>query len=218
MMKMTRKMAAMVAAMMAVSSIGAVNAFAEEIRITDSSQSAEVALKVNPTYVENSGGVADPIAVWDITVSADNLVWNIQKTTNIETATLTWDRDNHKYIMNEPSSSTTYELVNNDSAVKNIRIINDSNFDIEATGQLSSSTPSCFTWTSGSELDASIATGNDRIDHVTVDIAHLDNAWNAANSYGLNNDSEATVGTLSYTFNIYGSVYTNTGSYAATNN
>ena len=150
MMKMTRKMAAMVAAMMAVSSIGAVNAFAE-------SQNNSVSLKANVTegtvHIENSDTEEVEQSdtnkmVWAITLDTDTLSWNIVKDTVNHTTTnykLVWNKETKKYDKqytgNPTTTNTTYEYrLNNDEPERMVGITNNSNFAVSRSINVSKET------------------------------------------------------------------------------
>lgn len=129
MMKMTRKMAAMVAAMMAVSSIGAVNAFAETTPVTSAGASASVDLMGNVTYTPNITD-NDIQPVWSIEVETSALVWDVTVTPS-GTNTITWNPQTQSY--NKVFNAGSATAVVNGEATKNISVTNKSNFNINTT-------------------------------------------------------------------------------------
>jgi len=136
-MKMTRKMAAMVAAMMAVTSIGAVNAFAEIIdRPADydlePNRSGNVSVELKANVTETPAYVPNPIqAVWNINVNTSSLLWNIT-VTDSGTYDIVWDPGTQSYSTTSPSEDKR-AVITDDSATKYIRVTNKSNFDISST-------------------------------------------------------------------------------------
>ncbi|MBQ1433489.1 MAG: hypothetical protein IIZ09_10370 [Ruminococcus sp.] len=141
MMKMTRKMAAMVAAMMAVTSIGAVNAFAEIIdRPADNdlepNRSGNVSVELKANVTETTDYVPNPIqAVWNINVDTSSLLWNIT-VTDSGTYDIVWNPETQSYVRGTPSGVKS-AVITDASATKYIRVTNKSNFDISSNTSIS---------------------------------------------------------------------------------
>ncbi|MBP3798680.1 MAG: hypothetical protein J6I46_13030 [Ruminococcus sp.] len=221
MMKMTRKMAAMVAAMMAVSSIGAISAFAETTvpapDLENNSQSTNVELKMK----SNDNGMssqANPIMrYWNVSISADELSWDIVRNVDGGTYDLQWNPVEHKYvksaIVTNPDKNT-YVLAQGTDAEKSVTIYNNSNFDLGISNHFDTTYSSVFTYSPGNI--STISTGGSREDTVTCNINNMDNyIWNQIfNSFG--NDIYAGVGRIEYTFTA-GNLYENEGTYEAIN-
>lgn len=205
-MKMTRKMAAMVAAMMAVSSIGAVNAFAE-------SQNNSVSLKANVTAgtVRNENSDTEEVdqsdtnkMVWAITLDTETLSWNIVKDTVNHTTTnykLVWNKETKKYDKqytgNPTTNDTTYEyrLNNEEVPERFVGITNNSNFAVSRSINVSKETgidasDSLFTT---NIIDSSIAVGGHVSDTISIDVNAI------PHNIDLTLD-EVTLGTATYTF------------------
>jgi hypothetical protein len=206
MMKMTRKMAAMVAAMMAVSSIGAVNAFAE-------SQNNSVSLKANVTegtvHIENRDTEEVEQSdtnkmVWAITLDTDTLSWNIVKDTVNHTTTnykLVWNKETKKYDKeytgNPTTTNTTYEyrLNNDDVPERFVEITNNSNFAVSRSINVSKeagidASDSLFMT---NIIDSSIAVGGNVSDTISINVGAISQNKDLALD-------EVTLGTATYTF------------------
>ena len=135
MMKMTRKMAAMVAAMMAVTSIGAISAFAETITgpassyPEDSDRSGNVSVELWADVTQTPAYVPNPIqAVWNINVDTSSLEWKIT-VTDSGTYDIVWDPVTQSYGTTSPLENKR-AVITEGSATKYIRVTNKSNFDI----------------------------------------------------------------------------------------
>lgn len=135
MMKMTRKMAAMVAAMMAVSSIGAISAFAETITgpassyPEDSDRSGNVSVELQ-AEVNNTNTIIDNYTpVWSIEVNTTALVWNVEVTTS-GTDNLIWDPSSQTYSRQPGQRGKAAQVIG--SSDRSISVTNKSNFDISS--------------------------------------------------------------------------------------
>ena len=136
-MKKTRKFAALLAGMMAVSAMGAMSANAnydsvnevnagstsvivakESANSSDSTKDASSNLYVkattkqgNDTY-DTTGDNSKYI--WNVTVTPQNLTWTVEKLST-NTKTLTWNSENGTYTVNTAPNSNNYSLVNESS-------------------------------------------------------------------------------------------------------
>ncbi|MBP1533790.1 MAG: hypothetical protein IK999_06650 [Ruminococcus sp.] len=219
MMKMTRKMAAMVAAMMAVTSIGAVNAFAET-NVTpvegDSQASSAVLLKVKSTDSPRDAQANAIQKQWNVTISAEELSWDIVRIVDGGTYNLIWNNTQHKYEkVSNNDGSNRYELADVMETDKYVTIRNDSNFPLEITGNLNDP-HGILEYEPDSQPTTIISTNSVRSDRVRLMIDNMDdNKW--AEVFNTNNTDEyKNMGNISYSF-VAMSVYQNEGEYAATN-
>ncbi len=120
-MKKTRKFAALLAALMCVSGMGAMNVSAADIN--SSSGTAEVGLKAYMT--DDTNLTYASTQTWKITVEGTELVWEITKTGNA-VQNLVWDGREYRPVELD-ASDVTYDII---TPNKMVVIKNNSNFAV----------------------------------------------------------------------------------------
>lgn len=195
--KTTKTLAAMLAAVMTVSALGSMSAFA----ITDvtsnhyteggETKSATVDLQAKVTDGDNTEtdgsfneeNVDTGKHIWNVTISADTLKWDLVKnTTTTYYQTLTWDATNHKYTAaratgdgSVQSTAAQYEVASPDTADKTVNVQNDSNFAItSATNIATEATAKGATFTAV-DPQGNIAIGANADTTITIDTSGMAN-------------------------------------------
>lgn len=195
--KMNRKITAMLAAVMTMSAMGAMNAFAIETNHYaegGTSQSAEVDLQAKvsagtttetPGSVDSSKDDTDK-HIWNVTISADTLQWNLVKNDTVTyTQTLTWDPVNHVYTYarnddwSNDSTESTYTVADTDTASKIVNVKNDSNFEITST-TVTASPSTGNSYSAGFDVqdpESSIAIGGNENTTITIDTSDMEDFY-----------------------------------------
>lgn len=146
--KTMKKFAAIIAAMMTVSALSSMSAFALETQHytdTQDPQTATVDLqaKVASTTTSTSVGEVDPNAddtgkhIWNVTISANILTWDLVKNDNTAyKQNVTWNPETHTYNITDgivDNVVSTYSVASGDTAAKVVNVENNSNFAITST-------------------------------------------------------------------------------------
>lgn len=94
--KMSRKIAAMIAAAMTATTIGAMNAFAADLTLTDGDGGTKTgSVDLNVRVIDGNALTYTSTKVWDIDISATELTWVVKH--NLGVRTLTWNSENGTY-------------------------------------------------------------------------------------------------------------------------
>ena len=223
--KMSRKIAAIIAAAMTATTMGAMNAFADEISVPDTvthysddndSKSAYVALNIEPY-----AGVSNPATavntdenkhIWSITIDNDALTWKVARNTDGGTFDLEWDTTDHRYkVKNATGETVSFSMYNNDAAAKTVSLTNNSNFGVDFSTAITyteNKTPQdtdLIKVTANAIGNIPVYTtqnSNGITSTVTFDVSKLTDAdWTL---FGLDGTTHNLyrAGTLTYTFNV----------------
>lgn len=210
--KMTKRFAAIIAAVMTVSAMSSMSAFALTTRhYTDTTdpQTATVDLqaKVASTTTSTSVGAVDPNAddtgkhIWDVTISAETLTWDLVKNDNTAyKQNVTWNPETHTYDVTNGDVDTvvsTYSVASEDTAAKTINVINNSNFAITSATAAPQSESACGATFSVTDPTEAIAIGANADTTITIDVSNMS---------GFNSAEFVSVGTATITLTATGEI------------
>jgi len=149
-MKKTRKFAALVAAMMCISGMGAMNAFADNVDTIDTNGSnpvsavsvtvdnddntkeADAKLYVGKNVIVTKAQNA-PTATWNVVVStSDSLTWTVSGT-RTDTYNIAWNPETHTYSMTDMTGQSYGDTKEVAGGNQSITFTNNSNFDISGS-------------------------------------------------------------------------------------
>ena len=214
--KMTKRFAAIIAAVMTVSAMSSMSAFALTTRhYTDTTdpQTATVDLqaRVASTTTSTSVGAVDQDAddtgkhIWDVTISADTLKWDLVK--NDETVykqNVTWNPTTHTYDVtrgDDDHVNSTYSVASEDTAAKTINVENNSNFAITSATATAApqSGSACGATFSVADPGEAIGIGANADTTITIDVSHMS---------GFDSTDYVSVGTATITLTATGEIQT----------
>lgn len=174
-MKKTRKFAALVAAMMCISGMGAMSAFATDINenagTSNTAKTDDIEMYIK-AYASNNNSTTngdEDDYIWNVTITADDLQWEVDQTLNAQTH-LEWNPTTHTY--NAVSTGTAGQLQSTalhsgETADKNVNVANNSNFALTPTVSIT-----------GKEGYSNATTGNDKWFTVSGDATSVTTANN----------------------------------------
>lgn len=190
--KMTKRFAAIIAAVMTVSAMSSMSAFAlttQHYIDTTDPQTATVDLqaRVASTTTSTSVGDVDQYAddtgkhIWDVTISAETLTWDLVKNDNTAyKQNITWNPSTHTYDVTNGDIDnvvSTYSVASTDMVAKTINVANNSNFAItSATATAAPQSGDAYGATfSVTDPTGAIAIGESADTTITIDVSHMSN-------------------------------------------
>jgi len=213
--KMNKKIAAMLAAVMAVSAMGSMSAFATNVTSEhyvngDDTKSATVDLqaKVFTTTETSTAGDIDSSKddsskhIWNVTISADTLTWDLVKNDNtVYKQNVTWNSATHSYEVTRGDNDTilsTYTVAQNDTPDKTVNVKNDSNFAITSGTVITNSEIDNYGATfNATSPEGEIAVGADANTTITI---------NTSGMAGFNSAEYVSVGRATITLTASGEI------------
>lgn len=210
--KMTKRFAAIIAAVMTVSAMSGMSAFAlatEHYTEGGTSQSATVDLqaRVSSTTQSSSVGRVDGTKddtekhIWDVTISADTLTWDLVKNDNTAyKQNITWNPSTHTYDVTNGDVDTvvsTYSVASTDTAAKTVNVANNSNFDITSATAAPQSESACGATFSVTDPTGAIAIGANADTTIAIDVSHMS---------GFDSTDYVSVGTATITLTATGEI------------
>ncbi len=238
--KMSRKIAAIIAAAMTATTMGVMNAFAGAITVPTTaaehysndttSKEANVSLNIEPyaglTAPTDPDNTEVGKHVWSVTVDQDALVWKVKRNVSGGNYNLQWDTTYHKYkVTDAVNESVSFEMYNNDSADKTVTLTNNSNFAVEYDSGITCDLENLFSVSAGGSGTIPVYDKNaDQVNNVATstvsfDINTLNNNVGFWTTKGIGDGTDprtaVQVGTLTYTFTVGGDPVGDVGQYNA---
>ena len=211
--KMSRKIAAIIAAAMTATTMGAMNAFAADLSLSNGdggTKTGSANLQIQPYNGTHNDAVRENDDehnnVWDIDITfTDELVWKVNRNTDGGSYDLNWDVSQHKYVVDEViRPSVRFTLKDGDAREKSVKLSNNSNFPISYNSSISYAAalspynPNFFSITTGSSGDLAVydylnTTANESTVTVDLNVNNLSqDIWDAMESQAVADANSAT--------------------------